>query len=49
MDIFKRKNTNQDEYIQYLALVRGARESWLNSIKYFQAVYEEDLVEYADL
>lgn len=47
MDIFKRKATNHDEYIHYLIQVQQAREQWQNSIKYFESVCEEDLVEYA--
>lgn len=47
MDIFKRKISSHDEYIHYLIEVQQARVQWENSIKYFEAVCEEDLVEYA--
>jgi|GEM_PF-3599207 len=47
MDIFKRKISSHDEYIHYLIEVQHAREQWQNAIKYFEAVCEEDLVEYA--
>ncbi len=47
MDIFKRREPKQTEYIQHLINVQIAREQWQNSIKYFESVCEDDLVEYA--
>lgn len=47
MDIFKKRVAGHDEYIHYLMQVRKARDEWQSSIKYFESVHEEDLVEYS--